>query len=74
MCWLIRKRYQRALDSFSKAAALVPENTRYRSNMATALALMGRYDEALSLYRQILPEQQARENVRILKENIKTIQ
>jgi hypothetical protein len=40
----------------------------------TALALMGRYDEALSLYRQILPEQQARENVRILKENIKTIQ
>ncbi|MHC5161543.1 MAG: hypothetical protein ACYSO4_00240 [Planctomycetota bacterium] len=42
--------------------------------MATALALMGRYDEALSLYRQILPEQQARENVRILKENIKTIQ
>ncbi|MHC4385488.1 MAG: tetratricopeptide repeat protein [Planctomycetota bacterium] len=74
MCWLIRKRYQRALDSFTKASALVPENTRYRSNMATALALMGRYDEALSLYRQILPEQQARENVRILKENIKTIQ
>ncbi|MHC5164105.1 MAG: tetratricopeptide repeat protein [Planctomycetota bacterium] len=74
MCWLIRKRYQRALDSFTKASAVVPENTRYRSNMATALALMGRYDEALSLYRQILPEQQARENVRILKENIKTIQ
>ena len=74
MCWLIRKRYQNALDCFTKATAVVPENTRYRSNMATALALMGRYDEALSLYRQILPEQQARENVRILKENIKTIQ
>jgi len=73
MCWLIRKRYQNAMDYFTKAAAVEPENTRYRSNMATALALMERYEEALSLYRQILPEEQAQENVRILRENIETI-
>lgn len=73
MCWLIRKRYQNALDCFTKAAAVVPENTRYRSNMATALALMGRNDEALSLYRQILPEEQAQENIRVLQENLDII-
>jgi Flp pilus assembly protein TadD len=74
MCWLIRKRYQNALDYFTKASAVVPENTRYRSNMATALALMGRNEEALSLYRQILPEEAAQENVRILRENIKVLE
>ena len=70
MCWLIRKRYQNALDYFTNASSVVPENTRYRSNMATALALMGRSEEALALYRQILPEEAAQENVRLLQENI----
>lgn len=73
MCWLIRKRYQNALDYFTKAAAVIPENTRYRSNMATALALMGRHQEALALYRQILPEDAAQENIRILQENVKVL-
>ena len=73
MCWLIRKRYQSALNYFTKASAVVPENTRYRSNMATALALMGRDSEALALYRQILPEKAAQENVRLLRENIKLL-
>jgi len=73
MCWLIRKRYQNALDYFTSASAVVPENTRYRSNMATALALMGRDSEALALYRQILPEKAAQENVRLLRENIKLL-
>lgn len=66
MCCLIRKEYERALSYFTDAAAAVPENTRYRSNMATALALLGRRDEALSLYRQILPEEEAMENIRIV--------
>jgi serine/threonine-protein kinase len=66
MCFLIRKDYSRALDYFTDAAAVVPENTRYRSNMATVLALMGRQDEALALYRQILPKSEAMENIRVL--------
>lgn len=70
MCCLIRKDYERALSYFTDAAAVVPENTRYRSNMATALALLGRRDEALSLYRQILPEEEAMENIQILYSNI----
>ena len=73
MCWLIRKQYQNALDYFTKASGVAPDNTRYRSNMATALALMDRFEEALALYRQILPENQAQENLRILRENIDSI-
>ena len=74
MCWLIRKQYPNALEYFTKAAAVVPENTRYRSNMATALALMGRWDEAKSLYEQIIPKEQAEHNIRILQKNIKLIE
>ncbi|MCI0499674.1 MAG: tetratricopeptide repeat protein [Planctomycetales bacterium] len=66
MCWLIRKDYAKSLDYFTEAAAVIPDNTRYRSNMATALSLMGRRDEALMLFRQILPEEEAMENVRLL--------
>ena len=70
MCCLIRKDYEKALSYFTSAAAVVPENTRYRSNMATVLALMDRKEEALALYRQILPEEKAQENINILYENM----
>lgn len=66
MCCLIRKDYPRALGYFTDAAGVVPENTRYRSNMATTLALMDRKEEALALYRQILPEEEAMENIQAL--------
>lgn len=70
MCFLIRKDYSRALHYFTKAAAIVPENTRYRSNMATTLALAGRREEALALYRQILPEEEALENIQALYSSV----
>ena len=58
-CWLIRQEYRMPWTALSKAAGIAPENTRYRSNMATSLALLGRSEEALALYQQILPKQQA---------------
>jgi serine/threonine-protein kinase len=71
MCWLIRKEYALALDFFTQAGGIVPENARYRSNMATSLVLLGRREEALSLYEQILPKEEALENVQILCDSIK---
>jgi serine/threonine-protein kinase len=70
MCCLIRKEYEKALSYFTESSGLVPENTRYRSNMATVLALMDRREEALALYRQILPEEEAQDNINILYENM----
>ena len=72
MCWLIRKEYPLALEHFTQAAGIVPENTRYRSNMATTLVLMGRKEEARALYEQILPKEEAAENIRILCESIES--
>lgn len=70
MCWLIRKEYAIALDYFTQASGIVPENARYRSNMATSLVLLGRRQEALSLYEQILPKEEALENIKILCDSI----
>ena len=71
MCWLIRKDYEKALEHFTQAAGIVPENTRYRSNMATALVLLDRREEALALYEQILPKEEASENINILCDSVK---
>lgn len=71
MCWFLQKNYEKALDYFTQAAGLVPENTRYRSNMATALVLLDRRTEALALYEQILPKEEAAKNVEILCDSIK---
>ena len=67
MCWMMRKDYEQALQMFTEAAGLKPENTRYRANMAVALGLMGRDEEALALYKQILPEKQAEKNIDIIR-------
>lgn len=48
--------YENALEMFTKAAGIMPENARYRTNMAVALSLMERYEESLFLFKQILLE------------------
>ncbi len=63
MCLLVRKEYDKAAERFGQAAGVVPENKRYRANMATALGLLGRDQEALALWCQILPEAQAKHNL-----------
>ena len=68
MCRMVQKDYEKALEMFTKAAGIMPANTRYRANMAVALGLMGRYEESLALFRQILPEDQANHNISVLRQ------
>lgn len=68
MCWIVRGDYEEALKMFGRAAGLMPENVRYRANMAVALGLMGRDEESLSLLRQVLPQGQANHNLDVLRE------
>jgi len=68
MCWIIRREYEKALEMFTMAAGILPENVRYRANMAVALGLMGRDEESLSLFKQVLPEEQANHNLDVLRE------
>jgi Flp pilus assembly protein TadD len=67
MCLLLRKEYARALEHFTTAAGLVPENEKYRANMATALGLLGRQEESLALLQQILPGDKAQRNAEVLR-------
>jgi Flp pilus assembly protein TadD len=66
MCLLIRKEYGPALERFTEAGGLVPESGKYRANMATALGLLGREEEALALMQQVLPPDKARHNAEVL--------
>jgi len=67
MCLLLRKEYVRALEHFTSAAGLVPENEKYRGNMATTLGLLGRQEESLALLQQILPGDKAASNAEVLR-------
>ena len=66
MCFLTKGDCERSLAAFTRAASTVPHDARYRANMAVALGMMGRYDEALALFKQVLPVAEAHYNLAVL--------
>jgi Flp pilus assembly protein TadD len=46
--------WQEALFRFQNARALEPQNPEVLNNLAVALEALGRYDEALAIYKQAL--------------------
>ncbi|HYE62907.1 MAG TPA: tetratricopeptide repeat protein [Phycisphaerales bacterium] len=69
ICAMMKSDYEGALKHFTKAATLAPGNVRYRANMAAALGRMGRYEESLALYQQVMPPVDANYNVGVLAES-----
>lgn len=67
MCWIILQDNEIALEMFTKAAGIMPENCKYRANMAVALGLMGRDEESLSLFKQVLPVDLANQNLAVFR-------
>jgi Flp pilus assembly protein TadD len=67
MCWMVKRKYDRALDYFTRAAGVNPQSARYRANMAVCLVFLGRDAEAKALYQQILPDKQAGQNLQIIQ-------
>lgn len=68
VCAILKHDYEGALNSFTLAAEVVPRDDRYRANMALALGMLGRYEESLSLYKEVLEPESADENMRIINE------
>jgi len=68
MCQLVNGDPGAALTAFICASGLAPDDHRYRSNMATALGLLGRYDEAMDLYLEVLSPADAHYNLGVLCE------
>jgi len=70
LCHFLRAEFEPALEQFTLAAAAEPGDARNRANMAAALGMQGRLDEALALYYQILPPAEAHHDVAVLCEAI----
>jgi Flp pilus assembly protein TadD len=68
LCWMLQSDYAKALEQFDQAVALAPDNALFHANRATALGLLGRDEECLRAYAQVLPPDQARHNLRVLRE------
>lgn len=58
-----------ALEHFDRAAELVPGDARSAANRAACLGLLGRYDEALEAYLEIVPAEDAHFNLGVLAES-----
>jgi protein O-GlcNAc transferase len=68
MCWMLRDQHEKALEYFTRAAALAPDDARYRANVAAALGMQGRYDESLAVYQQVVSLAEAHYNLGVLAE------
>lgn len=73
MCLMVCREYEAALEQFTHAAGLRPEMGKYRANMATVLGLLGRHEESQSLLVQILSDEDASHNSRLLQEASKKV-
>ena len=68
MCWFFSEKYEESLANFLKAAANSPNDKQFRANAALPLAMLGRYDEALALFNQVMDSAEAHYNLSILCE------
>jgi cytochrome c-type biogenesis protein CcmH/NrfG len=66
LCRLLQRDLPAAERAFAQAAAAAPDDARPRSNLALALALQGRDEEALAVWQQVLPAVQARTNLELV--------
>jgi Flp pilus assembly protein TadD len=68
LCEVLLGRPAEALERFTQAAAASPGDARCRANMALALGLLGRMEEAEALYLQVLPPDEVRHNLSVIAE------
>jgi len=67
VCRLLQKDAAGAAEAFTHAAGLTPHDARPRANLALALGLLGRYDEALALWQQVVSPEEAAANVELVQ-------
>ncbi len=73
MCRMLQENYEEALQCFTTAAAGVPKDARARANMAVALGMLGREEEALAIYLQLVSPAEAHHNLAVLCEARKDV-
>lgn len=68
MCGMLKGDYAMALQNFTLASAADPDDARYTANMALAAGMLGRYDESLALYQQVVRPARAHYNLAVVCE------
>ncbi len=68
LCYLLRDEHADAETMFAAAAGERPSDARYRANLAVAIGMTGRYDEALLLFKQLMSEKDAYYNLGVICE------
>lgn len=71
VCWLLKDEYGKAYNYFTQAHDVAPTMARYQANRATALSLMGDYDQSLEFFSEIMSVGEAHYNVAVLAESRK---
>ncbi len=66
MIHLLREDYPSAIDTFTRACAVSPLDSRPRANLASAMAMQGRMEEAEALYLQAVSRSDAYHNMSVL--------
>ncbi len=67
ICKLYVGDHEAALARFRQASAQMPRESRYRGNIALALALQERYEDAEAVYSQIVSDEQAQQNIETIR-------
>ena len=68
MVYLIRRELDAARESFMRACAVAPDDARPRANLAVALAMSGRLEEAEAVYLQATTRSRAYHDLAVLCE------
>ena len=68
MCWMLSEEYGKALETFTRASELYPNDEKFKGNRAAALGMLGRYDEALDAYLELMPSYDAHYNLGVVCE------
>ena len=68
MCCFFNHDWPGASEHLTEAVAISPYNTRYRTNLGLALGMMGRYEESLALYEQVVAPGKAQYNLALICE------
>jgi tetratricopeptide (TPR) repeat protein len=68
MCYVVTRRFDKALHEFLVASQFAPEDATYAANYAMVLGLQGHYEESLESYSLVIPMEDAIANVSRLAE------
>ena len=67
VCMLLREDFNRAAELFAEAAEAWPGDARFQANLALALGMLGRDEEARQTYGRLMPSEEVEHNMQVIR-------